>query len=76
MNDEMGEVGCFGVDEDDPNAASDRQATLKRVEASIRRHCNCELFLMLDGISILEDEATIRGEMVKLKKKLEEQSER
>lgn len=76
MNDEMGEVGCFEAEDEDPNAPSERQATLKRVESSIRRHCNCDLFLMLDGISILEDDPTIRGEMVKLKKKLEEQSER
>lgn len=66
----------FDLGDIDPNAPNERQMTLKRVEGSIRRHCNCSLFLMLDGISLLDDEAQIRTQMVQLKKNLEKQSER
>ncbi len=64
---------AFEID-DDPNAASRNQVMLKRVEMAIRRYCDCNLVLALDGISMLEDEVKIKSEMLKLKKILEQKS--
>lgn len=60
--------------DDDPNAASRNQVALKRVETAIRRYCDCNLLLTLDGISMLNDEALMKSEMLKLKKILEQKS--
>lgn len=59
------------VDDADPNAPTSNQATLKRLETAIRRHCDSELMLMLDRISLLEDPALVKSEMLKLKRILE-----
>lgn len=60
--------------EDDPNEASRNQLALKRVETAIRRFCDCNLLLALDGIAMLGDEALMKSEMLKLKRILEQKS--
>lgn len=65
----------LGLIDDDPNAATRNQAALKRVEVAIRRHCDCNLLLSLDGIALLSDEAKIKSEMLRLKKAIEQKSQ-
>ena len=60
--------------DDDPNAASRNQVTLKQVETAIRRYCDPDLMLMFDGIALLDDENKKKQEMLKLKKILEQKS--
>lgn len=72
MNSEI-DLSLIEID-DDPNAASRNQVALKRVETAIRRYCDCNLVLMLDGIALMDDEAQMKREMLNLKKILEQKS--
>ena len=38
--------------QDDPNGPSATESALKRVESAIRKRCDCELLLVLDGICL------------------------
>lgn len=60
--------------EGDPNAATRNQLMVKRAERAIRRYCDCNLLLMLDGICQLDDEAQVKSEMAKLSRILEQKS--
>lgn len=58
--------------DDDPNAATHNQQQLKRVESAIRRQCDCDLLLFLDGIAVLDDPRQVTTSMHELKRRLDE----
>lgn len=60
---------------DDPNAATRNQVMVKRAERAIRRYCDSDLLLTLDGICLLNDEALMKSEMVNLSKTLEQRAQ-
>jgi len=62
---------AFPVD-DDPNVATHNQQQLKRVESAIRRQCDCDLLLFLDGIALLADPQKVTTSMRELKQRLDE----
>jgi hypothetical protein len=55
----------------DPNAPSDNQVKLKRVEVSIRRRADVHLLLFFDGIAFISDPVEKRRAMIELRQKLE-----
>lgn len=54
------------LEEDDPNAATKNQRVLKSVERAVRRYCDPSLLLRLDGIALLDDQETVKRELLKL----------
>ena len=61
----------IGIDTDDPNAATQNQLMLKRVESLVRRRGGPELILLLDEIALEKDPARVRRRMLDLKTRLE-----
>ena len=61
----------IGIDTDDPNAATQNQFMLKRVESLVRRRGGPELILLLDEIALEKDPARVRRRMLDLKTRLE-----
>ncbi len=57
--------------EDDPNASTENEKRLKRVEIAIRRRVRSDLLLMLDGIAHMNDAGTQMRELKSLKRELE-----
>ena len=56
---------------EDPNAATENEKRLKRVETAIRRRVRADLLLKLDGIALIGDKATQMRELLALKRELE-----
>jgi hypothetical protein len=61
------ELSDFDID---PNAPTDNQVKLKRVEVAIRRRADVHLALFFDGIAFMEPAAR-REAMIELRRKLE-----
>ena len=58
--------------DENPNAATQTQMTLKRIERAIRRRHDCSLFLTLDGISMLQDPVKVREALLDVQKRMEQ----
>jgi len=56
---------------EDPNAATENEKRLKRVETAIRRRVRADLLLKLDGIALIGDKTTQMRELLVLKRELE-----
>lgn len=56
---------------EDPNAATDNEKKLKRVETSIRRRVRADLLMKLDGIALIGDKANQMRALLALKHELE-----
>ncbi|KVV07464.1 hypothetical protein [Burkholderia ubonensis] len=55
----------------DPNAPTENQMRLKRVETAIRRRGSCYLLMQLDGITFIADRAQQMLALKNLKTELE-----
>ncbi|MBN3729366.1 hypothetical protein [Burkholderia sp. Tr-20390] len=55
----------------DPNAPTENQMRLKRVETAIRRRGSCHLLMQLDGITFIADRAQQMLALKNLKSELE-----
>ncbi|WP_199031649.1 hypothetical protein [Ralstonia sp. ASV6] len=56
---------------EDPNAATDNEKKLKRVETAIRRRVRADLLMKLDGVALIGDKAKQMRELLALKHELE-----
>jgi hypothetical protein len=54
----------------DPNAPSENQQRLKRVETAIRRRASCDLLLKLDAIAFVDNRSEQMGMLKELKTEL------